>query len=416
MTADSKQTDALSTITEPRGPSGNGRSPCIVHLTASPCFGGPERQMLELGKELGSSCRSVYVTFREEERCRDFVRQARMAGFQAVALKRDMPRLLAAYRELTSLLRSLNAGILVCHGYKAGILGRLAARFLHIPVVAVSRGWTGESLPVRLFEWLDCVNLRWMDRVICVSGGQAAKVRKAGVAEDKIAVIHNAIRTERFQRPYGSEYRLKLEARFPVPPAHIVGAAGRLSPEKGFDVLIEGCRRLVRTDTMDLGVILFGDGFLRQRLEEQVHSAGLADRFVLAGFTDELDRYMPHFDLFVQSSHTEGLPNVLLEAAAAGVPVVATNVGGTGEVVADGGTGLLVPPADSDELAHGIRRLLHDDSLRGAMRASAPLYVTEHFTFAQQARRYGELFSALGCHPSEISSVDDVGEVTEVFS
>ena len=101
---------------------------------------------------------------------------------------------------------------------------------------------------------------------------------------------------------------------------------------------------------------------------------------------------MPHFDLFVQSSNTEGLPNVLLEAAAAGVPVVATNVGGTGEVVADGTTGMLVPPGDATTLKEAIRQLLEDPSQMYEMKTAAPLYVAQRFNFRVQASEYRSLF------------------------
>jgi glycosyltransferase involved in cell wall biosynthesis len=122
---------------------------------------------------------------------------------------------------------------------------------------------------------------------------------------------------------------------------------------------------------------------------------GISDRFILAGFTDELDHYMHHFDLFVQSSHTEGLPNVLLEAAAAGVPVVATDVGGTAELVLDGVTGLLVASGDATALAVGVRRLLEDVSLRRDMTRAAPLHIAKSFTFGRQADKYRTLFGTL---------------------
>jgi len=328
----------------------------VVHLTASPCYGGPERQMLQLGRELAPDYESAYLTFREEERCWDFVRNAQEAGFHAAALKHDTPRLLAAYRELKGLLRGLNADVLICHGYKAGILGRLAARSLGLPVVAVSRGWTGESFPVRLFEWLDRVNLRWMDRVVCVSEAQAARVRKAGVAEKKITVIHNAIRAERFERPK-LEYRQRLLGLFPDPPDLVIGSAGRFSPEKGFQVLVDAFCEVARA-VQSAGLVLFGDGPERNRIAKQIADLDLGRRCVLAGFRDDLDDFMPHFDVFVLPSFTEGLPNVALEALAARVPVVATAVGGTPEVVRQGIDGYLVPPGDPGAMAGRIVHLL----------------------------------------------------------
>src|SRR5205823_12065257 len=107
----------------------------------------------------------------------------------------DFPRLVASLRELTGTLGKHDATLLLCHGYKANILGRLAARRVGIPAVAVSRGWTGENRKVRLYEWLDRRHLRFMDHVVCVCEGQAAKVRRwCAVPENCITVIRNSAR------------------------------------------------------------------------------------------------------------------------------------------------------------------------------------------------------------------------------
>ncbi|MCD4727371.1 MAG: glycosyltransferase, partial [Pirellulales bacterium] len=213
----------------------------VVHLTASRFFGGPERQMLELAKALPTEIRSVFVSFSETGLCQAFLDKVRQDGFEAIALRYDTPRLLAALRELVGVLRSLRteAGkgdrsilperpsgccaqngpvpfsglVLCCHGYKAGLLGLVAARRIGIPAIAVSRGWTGENFKVRIYEALDRRVLRWMDKVVCVSEGQAAKVRRAGVRDDKITVIHNAIRPERFENP-DPAYREQLRRMF----------------------------------------------------------------------------------------------------------------------------------------------------------------------------------------------------------
>ena len=218
--------------------------------------------MLELAGSLPPRFSSIFVSFSERGLCQDFLSEVRRRGFETVRLKSDMPRLVAAFSELVGLLRSLNADVLCCHGYKANLLGLLAARWLGIPVVSVSRGWTGESLRVRLYETLDRFVLGRMDRVVCVSQRQAEKVRRAGVAVDKTVVIRNAIRMHRFAEPQAA-YRRRLEDLFPGSRKWIVGAAGRLSPEKGFDVLVDAAAEVIRADS-SAGFVLFGDGPLRQ--------------------------------------------------------------------------------------------------------------------------------------------------------
>ena len=199
-----------------------------------------------------------------------------------------------------------------------------------------------------------------MQKVICVSRAQAEKVRRLGVRAERIQVIHNSIDDNRFNDQDCLD-RQRLLEKFPATSRarvkRIVGAAGRLSPEKGFDVLVEAAARVIASDEQ-VGFVHFGNGPMKQELTERIETLGIADRFVLAGFTDELDRFMPNFDLFVQSSHTEGLPNVLLEALAAQVAVVATDVGGTREVLDGGNYGQLVQAGRPAELAKAILDLI----------------------------------------------------------
>ncbi len=347
--------------------------------------------MLELASELRDRCNTVFASFSEGGLCQGFLERARAQDFKAVAIANDTPHLFAAGREVRSLLRSVPADMLICHGYKAGFLGLFAARQVGIPVVAVSRGWTGESAKIRLYESIDRRILRCMDRVACVSHGQAAKVRCAGVRQDRTVVIHNAIRCERFDAP-NKLGRGELESLLPAPVRLIVGAAGRLSPEKGFDVLVDAAADVLRS-TPDVGFVLFGDGPLRESLQRQIRSLGLESCFILGGFRHDLDTLLPCCDLFTLPSHTEGLPNVVLEALAAGVPTVATSVGGTPEVLEDGINGYLVPAGDPISLASRLSQLLANASLRNQMAVAGRERVRQSFSFKAQADAYLRLFS-----------------------
>jgi glycosyltransferase involved in cell wall biosynthesis len=364
----------------------------LAHLTASTMFGGPERQMLGLAAHLPKAVRSVFFSFAEGGRCTDFLRVARERGFAAEALRHDTPRLWAAARDLGERLASWRADVLCCNGYKANLIGRRAARRLGIPAVAVSRGWTGESFRVRMYERLDRWHLRWMDQVVCVSAAQAAKVLRTGAQADRVRVIPNAIDPERF-RESDFSYRGDLEKRFSRPPARLIVAAGRLSPEKGFDVLVAAAA-VVRRVHLDVGFILFGDGACRDALRRQIEALALGDDFLLEPFRPDLDMLLPHFDLLVLPSYTEGLPNVVLEACAAGVPVVATAVGGTPEILADG-VGRLTPPGDSGALAEAIIDVFRKPDALRAMADAGQRRVRQSFTFTRQAQGYQALLAEL---------------------
>ena len=144
----------------------------------------------------------------------------------------------------------------------------MAARRVGIPVVAVSQGWTPRTAKVRFYERLDRLCLRGMDQVVCVSEGQAEKVRRAGLRPDRLTVIRDAVRVERFDHADPS-YRVQLAAMFPHGPDRIVGSAGRLSPEKGFGVLVEAAAIVTRSDP-GVGFVHFGDGPLRKPLEQRI--------------------------------------------------------------------------------------------------------------------------------------------------
>jgi glycosyltransferase involved in cell wall biosynthesis len=374
----------------------------IVHLMASPFVGGPERQVLGLARALPAEYRTIFLSFAERGLARPFLDRARADGFDAIELKENFPHLGRAIREVADHLRHLRADVLCCSGYKPDLIGWRSARRVDVPVVSIAHGWTGVTFKVRLYETADAFALRFMDAAVCVSEAMAQRVRAAGVPASKVVVIRNALDPSPYDHP-DPHCRQRVLDFFGSPPALIVGAAGRLSPEKGFDVFVEAASLVSRQRT-NVGFVLFGDGPMRHDLEQRLTKLGLADRFVLAGFRTDLDRLLPGLDLAVLSSHTEGLPVAVLEAQAASLAVVATAVGGTPEVIVDGQTGWLVPPADPTALADRIILALADDQRRRAMGQAGRQRVREEWTFAAQAERYQRLFESLNApHPRPLS-------------
>src|SRR5439155_22469128 len=202
---------------------------------------------------------------------------------------------LAAARELSAHLREIRPDVVLCHTYKANLVGRPVCRTVGVRVVAVSRAWTGEDFKVRLYDRLDRFLLKRFDRVVAVSEGQAAQVRAAGVPERKLRVIRNSARPDAFARPDPAG-RAVLAALAPTAGERIVVSAGRLSPDKGFDVLIRAAADVCAADA-GARFIIFGDGVLRDELPRQVRTAGLADQVAYAGFRTDLDRLIPHADV-----------------------------------------------------------------------------------------------------------------------
>ncbi|QEG28141.1 Alpha-D-kanosaminyltransferase [Gemmata obscuriglobus] len=375
----------------------------LVHLTASTFFGGPERQMLGLALALPDTVRTTFATFPEGGRGTAFLDEVRKHGFPAAPLKTDFPRVFSAVREVTELLRTTACDVLICHGYKAHVLGRLAARRVGIPAVAVSRGWTAETRKVKAYEWIDRRHMPLMDHVICVSEGQAEKVRRwCRVPADRLSVIRNSARLGAFENA-DPQARERLLGFFPAggPVSQVVLGAGRFSPEKGFGVLVEAAHAICR-EHPNAGVVLFGEGPLRGELERRIAELDLTGRVALPGFRTDLDALIGGADVVVLPSFTEGLPNVALEASAAGVPVVATAVGGTPEAIADTVNGFLVPPGDPGAIAAKVGELLRDRSLRSRFGDAGRARMRDLFTFQAQADAYLRLLRALTLRPTPV--------------
>jgi colanic acid/amylovoran biosynthesis glycosyltransferase len=151
-----------------------------------------------------------------------------------------------------------------------------------------------------------------------------------------------------------------------------------------------------------LGFVIFGEGPKRSELTRLIARFRLQDNVVLPGFRANLEAYLPHFDVCALSSYTEGLPVVVLEAFAAGVPVVGTAVGGVPEVIEQGTNGWLVPPGDAAALAGRLAEVLGNGHQRALMGHSGRLRVQDHFTFGAQSLLYQQLFEKLVCKKAPI--------------
>ncbi len=371
----------------------------IVHLLASTFVGGPERQLLGLAQEMAPDSRTVFLTFAQKGRDRAFHQAAAERKFEVHSLQADTPWLFRASREITAQLKQLKADVLLCHGCKANLLGRPAARRAGTPVVAVHRGWTSSGLWGRAGVALDRFCLRWMDRVVCVSRACADKVLRAGVLPQRALVIPNAVDPERFVDP-DLRYRTRLARLFRQPRKVVIGAAGRLSPEQGFDVLIAAAE-IVLDRAPWTGFVLFGEGAQRSALLRQINASGLAGDVVLAGFRNDLDCFVPFFDLLVLPEVRAGreVPHVVLEAFAAGVPVVASTGGGASELIDDGANGYLVSPGDPQELADRLWDAIESEERLRDMGLQGRHKVLEQFTFSSQAQQYTALLDQL-CRPA----------------
>jgi glycosyltransferase involved in cell wall biosynthesis len=228
--------------------------------------------------------------------------------------------------------------------------------------------------------------------VIAVSSAIEQACLAAGVRRDRLRLLHNAIVVERYRRTGRHGVLSEMVGRPLTSP--VLASIGRLSPEKGHADLIEAVGIAVKRG-YKLSTVLVGDGPDRRKLLEMVRAKGLDAWVHLPGYGSQPERILEDVDLLVLPSHTEGLPNAALEALAMEVPVLATRVGGTPEVISDGETGRLVPPRSPIALADAIIEFLSNPAPWRQMAQRGRLHVEANFDFRARTRKLEAIYAEL---------------------
>ena len=302
---------------------------------------------------------------------------ADVALFEVPALVRQPApaKDLGAFRALGRIIRTWRPSIVHTHSSKAGILGRAAAHLERVPAVVHSVHGFGftplQPAPLRgLFLALERMAGRWTDAFVVV----AARHRELGAAlgvldPARTRVIRSGIDLAAFREASGGA---ALRRRLGIPEAApLVVQVGNLKPQKAPLDFVRTAAAVSRR-IPDARFLVAGDGPLRSDAERLAEHLGLGGRLVMPGWIEDVPAVLDAADVAVLTSRHEGLPRAVVEALAAGVPVVATAVDGTPEVVRHGENGFLAPPGDVEALAAGVVRLLEDRTLRQRMGAAAP--------------------------------------------
>jgi glycosyltransferase involved in cell wall biosynthesis len=290
------------------------------------------------------------------------------SGIPVVSLEADRVGGGRAALSLLTHLRADHVDVLHAFLFHSNLLGRMIGCVARVPAVIASER-SVESSKAAWRVWADRLTWRLADRWTA-NAQEVSRVlqRREKVDPDRIEVIPNGIDLAYFAAPvsasaFRSRYRLDVQDR-------VVLCAGRLDPMKGQHTLLEAFH-VVLQDEPDARLCLVGDGPLRPALERRAGELKLGDRVVFAGTLADVRCAFAAAELLVLPSVEEGLPGIVMEAQAAGVPVVATAVGGTPELIQHDRTGLLVPPRDSVALAAAILRLLRSRELCQRLSAAA---------------------------------------------
>lgn len=259
----------------------------------------------------------------------------------------------AAVWKLYKILRHERVSILHCQRHQAAVYGSIAAKLAKTPVVLSHVHGLNRSKKNRR-KLINSIVLRWISKIIAV--GQAVRLdilKNNPVARDEqVICLNNSIDYKRFAEVSIS----KEEARKAVSlngESFVFGAVGRLAPTKGLSFLIKAFIK-VKKQVPNSELVLIGEGKIRDELRTQAVEAGVGESVHFLGYRTDVEKLLPAMDVFVMASIAEGMPGALLEAMAAGLPCIATKVGGIPDVLDNGELGMLIPPKDKDALAEAM--------------------------------------------------------------
>ena len=245
-------------------------------------------------------------------------------------------------------------------------------------------------MKTRTYYRIDKAILPRFSRVVGVSQKIIEELIRIQVHPDKLRLISNGISLARFA---GGSGHLRAELKID-PMTSVVGVVARMTPEKGLFHFIDAAKAML-TDLPGTRFLLVGDGPLRQELEKRVRELGIATQVIFAGSRSNMPEVYRTMDVFVLPSLNEGLPMALLEAMAASVPVVATEVGEIPKLIRPSREGLLIPPGDSKALAMAMAQLLHNLELSAIMASKAFTRVSELYSSKRMGEQYLELYTKI---------------------
>ena len=337
------------------------------------------------------SCRPVVGMIRNSQKPNlETVKQARCLGIEVEVFECRGRLDWSTSRRISNWLQGQKVELIHTHGYKSDIYGATAARDFDIPMVAtchgLPKGQLGSLGLGHLYGILDRLFLRGFERVVAVSDELADSLQKRGIRKKRITVIPNGVPVARF-----AEALPTLGREIGKANRIVVGMVGRLIAEKGPDLFLKAAQAiLVRfPDTL---FALIGNGQERRNLEELTRELKIEGNVIFTGERRDMPEIYASLDIVVLPSLSEGMPMAILEAMAAGKPVVASCVGAIPGVVLPNRTGLLVEPGDVVGLHRAITTLVAAPELRVRLGEEGQRLIRRHYSAEAMAQGYMEIY------------------------
>lgn len=366
--------------------------PRVLHFTSSRGFYGAERVILSLLEKTDRSRFDPSLAAFDDARDPhpELLDKAREASVETYPVRCSRRLDHSVLPQLRSLLKRQQIDILHCHELKSRFYGFIAARLAGIPLVATGHSWNRTDSIQTIYEISDALVLRFFNRVVPVSRKLERMMRRFGIPAHKLEVVPNGVDLSKFGKRSTDAERLRKELGI-SPTDRVVGNVGRLVELKGQRFLLEAARQIVGRHP-EVKFLIVGDGPLKEVLSRQASSCGIQGHVLFAGFRDDMPDVYAVMDVFALPSTDEASPMTIFEAAASRLPIVATRVGGIGDVIADRHNGLLIDSCDVQGLSEAILFLLENGTESDRMGRNAARTVRRNHNIDIMVRRYEAVY------------------------
>ena len=376
----------------------------ILHLQLYPMLSGVQRVTLEEFRRLDPDVFDMHLATREDGPLCDAARTVGVTCHHFPTLQRAISPIddFRTYRRLRDWMRHQRFDIVHTHSSKPGVLGRLAATAADVPVVVHTvHGFAfpaaGNTLVRRVYQLCEARCSRRTHCLICLNpDDQQLAIDDLGMPAERIFRIPNGVDVQAFRPEANPAVRRDRRQRCLPGDATrpLVMMVGRLWRQKNPQAFVRAAIRVIQAGS-DAEFCLAGDGELRGELEAMVAEAGISSRVHLLGWRDDVDKLLPLADVLVLPSLWEGMPLVLLEAQACGVPVVASDIAGNRDCVQHERDGFLIPPGDDQHMAERLCQLVADDALRQRLGQAARSKIVSQFDVRSRVDRVIGIYQQL---------------------
>jgi glycosyltransferase involved in cell wall biosynthesis len=379
----------------------------ILYLITRGGNGGAQRYIYDLAKNLNNEF-DITVAFGEFFNNGELSKKLAQAGVEYLNiphLKRNISPIndIFAIYEIIKLIIKIKPDIVHLNSSKISILGSIATKFCYVLRVKCYVIYTVHGLVLNVpmpklqklfYKYAEKLTARWKDKIICVSEADRQMAIKEKIAPaDKFITIHNGIVPINFlTKPDALKQLSQINQKIILNQNILIGSIGNFYITKGFKYLIKAIHILVTRYVLCVTCVIIGEGDERNKLEELIKELKLENNFLLLGKIENAAKILNAFDIYVCSSVKEGLPYSIIEAMQAGLPIVATDVGGNTELIKNEVDGIIVPAKNPEKLAEEIYNLFNNPNIKENFGKSAREKALANFTLEAMVEKTRKLY------------------------